>query len=89
MVLKRGLKNALLPVVTVISLEFGVMIAGAVVTETIFSWPGVGQLIMQAVSNRDFPLVQASILIISILYILISFITDMVYLWIDPRIKVQ
>ncbi|MNE91988.1 Dipeptide transport system permease protein DppB [compost metagenome] len=74
---------------TVISLEFGVMIAGAVVTETIFSWPGVGQLIMQAVSNRDFPLVQASILIISILYILISFITDMVYLWIDPRIKVQ
>ncbi|GIO44238.1 ABC transporter permease [Paenibacillus apis] len=89
MVLKRGLKNALLPVVTVISLEFGVMIAGAVVTETIFSWPGVGQLIMQAVSNRDFPLVQASILIISILYILISFITDMIYLWIDPRIKVQ
>lgn len=89
MIMKRGLKNALLPVVTVISLEFGVMIAGAVVTETIFSWPGVGQLIMQAVSNRDFPLVQASILIISILYIMISFITDMIYLWIDPRIKVQ
>lgn len=89
MVFKRGLKNALLPVVTVISLEFGVMIAGAVVTETIFSWPGVGQLIIQGVNNRDFPLVQASILVVSVLYIFINFITDMVYLWIDPRIKVQ
>ncbi len=89
MVFRRGLKNALLPVVTVISLEFGVMTAGAVVTETIFSWPGVGQLIIQGVSNRDFPLVQASVLVISALYISISFITDMIYLWIDPRIKVQ
>ncbi|MNW34777.1 Glutathione transport system permease protein GsiC [compost metagenome] len=89
MVFKRGLKNALLPVITVISLEFGVMIAGAVVTETIFSWPGVGQLIVQGVSNRDFPLVQASILVISVLYIAINFLTDLIYLWIDPRIKVQ
>ncbi|ASA21204.1 ABC transporter permease [Paenibacillus donghaensis] len=88
-VLQRGLKNAFLPVITVISLEFGVMIAGAVVTETIFSWPGVGQLIIQGVSNRDFPLVQASILIISIIYIFINFITDLIYLLIDPRIKVQ
>ncbi|MFK4304791.1 MULTISPECIES: ABC transporter permease [unclassified Paenibacillus] len=88
-ILRRGLKNAFLPVVTVISLEFGVMIAGAVVTETIFSWPGVGQLIIQGVSNRDFPLVQASILVVSIIYILINFITDLIYLWIDPRIKVQ
>ncbi|WP_407667825.1 ABC transporter permease [Paenibacillus massiliensis] len=89
MVFRRGLKNALLPVITVISLEFGVMIAGAVVTETIFSWPGVGQLIVQGVSNRDFPLVQASILVISVLYIAINFLTDLIYLWIDPRIKVQ
>lgn len=88
-ILRRGLKNAFLPVVTVISLEFGVMIAGAVVTETIFSLPGVGQLIIQGVSNRDFPLVQASILVVSIIYILINFITDLIYLWIDPRIKVQ
>lgn len=89
MVFRRGLKNALLPVITVISLEFGVMIAGAVVTETIFSWPGVGQLIVQGVSNRDFPLVQASILVISVLYIAINFLTDLIYLWIDPRIKVK
>lgn len=88
-VFRRGLKNAFLPVITVISLEFGVMIAGAVVTETIFSWPGVGQLIIQGVSNRDFPLVQASVLVVSVLYISINFITDMIYLLIDPRIKVQ
>ncbi|MHA7965651.1 ABC transporter permease [Paenibacillus sp. CAU 1782] len=88
-IFKWGLKNAMLPVITVISLEFGVMIAGAVVTETIFSWPGVGQLIVQAVSNRDFPLVQASVLVISIIYITITFITDLIYYWIDPRIKVQ
>nr|WP_305120910.1 ABC transporter permease [Saccharibacillus sp. JS10] len=88
-IFKRGLKNALLPVVTVISLEFGVMIAGAVVTETIFSWPGVGQLIIQAVSNRDFPLVQASILVVSILYITLTLVTDLIYHRIDPRIKVR
>lgn len=87
--IKRGLKNAFLPVITVISMEFGVMIAGAVVTEAVFSWPGVGQLIVQAVNNRDFPLVQASVLVISVLYIFINFITDMIYLWLDPRIKVK
>lgn len=86
-ILRRGLKNAFLPVITVISLEFGVMIAGAVVTETIFSWPGVGSLIVQAVSNRDFPLVQASVLVISLIYILLTFVTDIVYRMIDPRIK--
>ncbi|MEJ8305186.1 ABC transporter permease [Saccharibacillus sacchari] len=88
-IFKRGLKNALLPVVTVISLEFGVMIAGAVVTETIFSWPGVGQLIIQAVSNRDFPLVQASILVVSAIYIMLTLATDLIYHVIDPRIKVR
>ena len=88
-ILKRGLKNAFLPVITVISLEFGVMIAGAVVTETIFSWPGVGQLIIQGVSNRDFPLVQASILVISIIYIAITLVTDLIYHRLDPRIKVH
>lgn len=86
-ILRRGLKNAFLPVITVISLEFGVMIAGAVVTETIFSWPGVGSLIIQAVSNRDFPLVQASVLVISLIYILLTFVTDIIYRVIDPRIK--
>jgi peptide/nickel transport system permease protein len=86
---KRGLKNAFLPVITVISMEFGVMIAGAVVTEAVFSWPGVGQLIVQAVNNRDFPLVQACVLVVSVLYILLNFVTDMIYLWLDPRIKVK
>ncbi|MDO3412421.1 ABC transporter permease [Saccharibacillus sp. CPCC 101409] len=88
-VFKRGLKNAFLPVITVISLEFGVMIAGAVVTETIFSWPGVGQLIIQGVGNRDFPLVQASILVVSTIYIAITLITDLIYHRLDPRIKLQ
>jgi peptide/nickel transport system permease protein len=86
-VLCHALKNAMLPVVTVIGLEFGSLLGGAVVTETVFSWPGVGQLVMTGILNRDFPLVQASILMISLIYIFVNFITDILYFYIDPRIR--
>lgn len=85
--LHRALKNALLPVITVIGLEFGSMLGGAVVSETVFSWPGVGRLIMQGIANRDFPLVQAGILVISLLYILTNLTVDLLYLRLNPRIR--
>lgn len=87
--LGKALKNAMLPVVTVIGLEFGSMLGGAVVTETLFAWPGVGRLIMQGVSNRDFPLVQAGILVVSVLYILTNFVIDLIYLQLNPRIRLE
>lgn len=87
--LRKVLKNALLPVVTVIGLEFGSMLGGAVVTETLFAWPGVGRLIMQGIANRDFPLVQAGILVVSVLYILTNFVIDLVYLRLNPRIRLE
>jgi peptide/nickel transport system permease protein len=86
-VFNRVLKNAMLPVVTVIGLELGTMIGGAVVTETVFSWPGLGQLIIQAVQKRDFPLIQAGVIIISAFYIIINFGVDVLYLYLDPRVK--
>jgi peptide/nickel transport system permease protein len=86
-VFNRVLKNAMLPVVTVIGLELGTMIGGAVVTETVFSWPGLGQLIIQAVQKRDFPLIQAGVIIISAFYIIINFGVDVLYLYFDPRVK--
>ena len=87
--LGHALKNSLLPVITVIGLEFGSMVGGAVVSETVFSWPGVGRLIMQAISNRDFPLVQACVLVLSIIFILINLVIDILYFYIDPRIKYE
>lgn len=86
-VFRRGLKNAFIPILTVISLELSAMIGGAVVTESIFSWPGLGQLVVQAVNNRDFPLVQTCVIVLSTIYTLINFLTDLVYLFLDPRIK--
>lgn len=83
----QAVKNALVPVITVIGMEFGSLLGGAVVTETIFAWPGVGRLMIQAVNNRDFPLVQASVLVISILFVLVNFLVDVSYTLLDPRVK--
>ncbi|OGO81411.1 MAG: ABC transporter permease [Clostridiales bacterium GWC2_40_7] len=83
----HALKNAFIPVLTVIGLEFGVMLGGAVVTETIFAWPGVGRLMIQAVYNRDFPLVQACVLAISFIFVFVNLIVDLSYTLFDPRIK--
>ena len=86
-VLKEMLPNVLLPLVTISGLNLGVLLGGTVVTETVFSWPGVGRLIVQAVSQRDYPVVVAGVLITSIIFVVINFIVDLLYAFFDPRIR--
>jgi peptide/nickel transport system permease protein len=86
-IFKHTLRNALIPVVTVIGLQFGGLLAGSIITETIFSWPGIGRLTVQAINSRDYPLVQGCVLMISLTYVFINLGTDLLYAWIDPRIK--
>ncbi len=88
-VYKHVLKNGLIPVVTVIGLQFGVLLAGAIITETIFSWPGLGRLTVDAINARDYPLVQGCILMIAVTYIAANLLTDLAYRLLDPRIKVE
>ncbi|SFA80677.1 peptide/nickel transport system permease protein [Rhizobium sp. NFR07] len=86
-VLRHALKNALIPILTVIGLTAAVLISGAVVTETVFGLPGVGNLVVSAVLRRDYPVIQGALLIIAGLYVLINFIIDMLYLLVDPRVR--
>jgi peptide/nickel transport system permease protein len=86
---KHVLKNGLIPVVTVLGLQFGVLLAGAIITETIFSWPGLGRLTVDAINSRDYPMVQGCILMISLTYILANLLTDLAYRLLDPRIKLE
>ena len=85
--LRHALPNALLPVVTLLGLQLGALLGGAVVTETVFSWPGVGQLMVEAIQKRDYPLVQGCVLLISVIYVLVNTLTDLAYGWIDPRVR--
>lgn len=84
---RHALPNALVPIVTVVGLQFGALLAGAIVTETIFSWPGLGRLTVSAISNRDYALVQGCLLAIGLTYVLVNFLTDLVYHWINPRMR--
>ena len=86
-VYRHALRNALIPVVTVLGLQFGALLAGAIVTETIFSWPGIGRLTIQAISNRDYYLVQGCILAIGLTYVGVNLLTDLVYSMVNPRIR--
>lgn len=86
-IFKHALKNAFLPVLTVMGLQFGSLLGGAVLTETIFSWPGVGRLMYEAIMQRDFPVVQNGILIIALIFVLINLIVDILYSYVDPRIR--
>lgn len=86
-VYKHALRNALVPVLTVVGLQFGALLAGAIVTETIFSWPGIGRLTIQAISNRDYYLVQGCILAIGLTYVVVNFMTDLMYSLANPRIR--
>lgn len=86
---KHVLKNGLIPVVTVIGLQFGVLLAGAIITEMIFSWPGLGRLTIDSINSRDYPMVQGCILMIALTYIIANLITDFAYRLLDPRIKVE
>ena len=85
----HALPNALIPTVTVVGLQFGTLLAGAVITEVVFSWPGVGSLLVTSILNRDFPLVQATLLIVSLTFLVVNLLTDLVYFWIDPRIRIE
>lgn len=84
---RYALKNVLIPVVTIVGIQIGTFLGGAVVTETIFGWPGVGRLAVSAIMSRDFPLVQGIILIVSALFVLINTVVDILYTFIDPRMK--
>jgi len=86
-VYRHALRNAMIPVLTVLGLQFGALLAGAIVTETIFSWPGVGRLTIQAISNRDYYLVQGCILAIGLTYVAVNFLTDLLYSVANPRIR--
>ncbi len=86
-VYRHALRNAMIPVITVLGLQFGALLAGAIVTETIFSWPGIGRLTIQAISNRDYYLVQGCILAIGLTYVAVNFLTDLLYSAVNPRIR--
>jgi ABC-type dipeptide/oligopeptide/nickel transport system permease component len=86
-VYRHALRNAMLPVLTVLGLQFGALLAGTIVTETIFSWPGIGRLTIQAIGNRDYYLVQGCILAIGLTYVLVNFLTDLLYSVANPRIR--
>ena len=86
-VCRHALPNALVPIVTVVGLQFGALLAGAIVTETIFSWPGLGRLVVSAISNRDYALVQGCLLSIGLTYVLVNLLTDVVYRWVNPRMQ--
>jgi len=84
---KHALKNAALPVVTIVALQFGYMLGGAVITETIFGWPGIGLFTVTAIHERDFPVVQAAVVLASGMFIALNFLVDLLYGWLDPRIR--
>jgi peptide/nickel transport system permease protein len=86
-VLRHAFRNSLIPIVTVLGLQFGAVLTGAVITETIFAWPGVGRLLIQSISFRDYPLVQGCILLIAITYVTMNLLTDLAYGLLDPRIR--
>lgn len=86
---RHALKNALLPVLTVVGVQFGFLLGGAVITETVFSWPGLGLALYNAISVRDFPVVQGGVLIVATSFVLINLLVDLMYAWIDPRIHYQ
>ena len=88
-VLKHAFRNALIPVVTIVGLQIGGLLAGSIITETIFAWPGIGRLAIQAINARDYPLVQGCVLVIALGYVLVNFLTDLLYGLIDPRIRYE
>jgi peptide/nickel transport system permease protein len=84
---RHNFKNAAIPVVTIMGLQFGTLLGGAVVTETVFAWPGIGRLVIEAVRSRDYPIVQSSVLLVASMFVLINFLVDLAYGWLDPRIR--
>jgi ABC-type dipeptide/oligopeptide/nickel transport system permease component len=88
-VLHHAFRNSLIPIVTILGLQFGVVLTGAVITETIFAWPGIGRLLIQSISFRDYPTVQGCVLLIAVTYVGVNLVTDLTYGFLDPRIRVD
>jgi ABC-type dipeptide/oligopeptide/nickel transport system permease component len=88
-VVRHALANSLVPVVTIVALQFGAVLTGAVITETIFAWPGIGRLLIQSIGFRDYPMLQGCILMIAVTYVAVNLATDLLYGWLDPRIRLE
>ena len=84
---RHAMRNMLIPVVTVVGLQLGSLLGGAVITETVFAWPGVGRAVVTAIGARDYPLVQAATLLVSLYFVVINLLLDILYAWLDPRIR--
>ncbi len=84
---RHALRNALLPIVTTIGLQFGALLGGAVLTESVFAWPGVGRLLVDSIGARDYPVVQGVVLLLAVTFIVINLLTDLTYAYVDPRIR--
>jgi peptide/nickel transport system permease protein len=88
-ILRHAVKNAFIPVITVLGLQFGSLLGGAFLIESVFAWPGIGRLAIDAINNRDYPLVQGSVLVSSMAFVLMNLIVDITYLYLDPRIRYE
>jgi ABC-type dipeptide/oligopeptide/nickel transport system permease component len=86
---KHALRNASIPIVTIVGIELGTLLGGSVITETIFAWPGVGRLSVQAIFNRDYPVVQAAVFILATTFVVVNFLVDVTYTYLDPRIRLR
>jgi ABC-type dipeptide/oligopeptide/nickel transport system permease component len=86
---RHAFRNALIPILTILGLQFGTLLAGTIVTESIFSWPGIGRLSVQAIEARDYPLLQGCILLIAVSYVVVNLLTDLFYAFVDPRVRLQ
>lgn len=85
--MRHALKNAMIPIITVVGLQLGGLLGGAVLTETVFAWPGAGRMLVDAIVARDLPLVQGGVLVLSLLFIFVNLIVDLAYAALDPRVR--
>jgi peptide/nickel transport system permease protein len=86
-ILRHALRAALLPIITVLGLQLGSLLAGAVITETVFAWDGIGRLLVESIEKRDYPVTQVCVMVVALTYVLVNFVTDLVYTKIDPRVR--
>lgn len=88
-ILKHAFRNTLIPIITIVGIQTGALFSGAIITETIFDWPGIGSLLVNAIQSRNYPVVQGCVLLIACSYVMINLFTDVIYAWIDPRIRIE
>jgi peptide/nickel transport system permease protein len=88
-IVRHVLPNSLISVITFIGLEVGTLLGGAIVTETIFAWPGMGRLMVESIQRRDYPVIQAGVLVVSFMFVFINLVIDLIYVWLDPRIRLK